>query len=209
VPGDGGGAVSSGSGGKLVLIDSGFSQYSSFGTHGINYALLVKNTSSDSTFDQAEVTISFLNKAGTSVASDDTFLDPIPAGKVGALVSDVLDVPAGAKANRMVVELSDPLDWISQPGEISGKVVSVNASNSYGTYEVKTTALFTSTFLGQEKDVSVYAVYRNAGGKIIGGVQDYVNVVPASGKANHVFDDLPNVGGVKRVEVYAAASNIG
>src|SRR6185437_2939703 len=138
VPGDGGGAVSSGSGGKLVLMDSGFSQYSSFGTRGINYALLVRNTSSDSTFDKSEVTISFLNKAGTSVASDDTFLDPIPAGQVGALVSDVLDVPAGAKANRMVVEISDPLDWISQPGQISGKVVAVNASNSYGTYEVKT-----------------------------------------------------------------------
>jgi hypothetical protein len=207
--GGGAGAVSSAPHGQLQLVDSGFSQYSAFGSHGINYALLIKNTSTTDSFDQAEVVVSFENKQGTSVASDDTFADPIPPGKVGALVSEVTDVPAGAKVAKMVVEISPPLDWTQvPPGAITGKVVAVKASDSYGTYEVKTTALYRSTFTKQLKDVDADAVYRNAARHIIGGTSDIINIIPASGRANHVFDDFPNYQGIRHVEVYAAPTSI-
>jgi hypothetical protein len=209
VTGDGGGSVTEQPSGKLALVDSGFSQYSSYGTHGINYALLIKNQSNDSSFDQADVTVSFLNKSGTSVASDEAYANAIPPGTVGAVVSDVIDVPVGAKVVKMVVEIGDPYSWVNGPsGSITGRVVSVHANNSYGTYEVKTTSLFKSSFAQQLKDVDAIAVYRNASGKIIGGIAEYINVIPANGRANHVFDDFPNFGGIRRVEVYAGPSSI-
>lgn len=202
-------SAGSGSGSQLKVLDSGFSQYSAYGDHGINYAVLVKNTNPDSSFDQADVTVSFENAQGVSVASDEEYLNSIPAGQVSALVADATDVPAHAKVSKMVIEIGDPYNWQKlPPGEITGKVVSVHASNSYGTYEVKTTALFTSTFGQQLKDVDASVVYRDASGQIIGGYQDYLNVIPPHGKANHVFDDLPNFGGIRKVEVYAHPSNI-
>ena len=97
--------------------------------------------------------------------------------------------------------------WIKRSGAITGTVVGVNASDSYGTYEVKTTALYSSTFPTQQKDVDVYAVYRNAAGKIIGGTSDLMNLIPGNGKANHVFDDFPAFQGISHVEVYAQPSN--
>ena len=211
VPGSqgGGGSVLTQPTGQLALMDSGFSQYSQYGTHGINYALLIKNQSGDASFDQADVTVSFLNKAGTSVASDETYVHAIPPSKVGAVVSDVTDVPAGAKVAKMVVELGEPYDWQDMPsGELIGKVVSVHASNNYGTYEVKTTALFKSSYAQQLKDTEADVVYRDASHKIIGGFSDFLKVIPAHGKANIVFDDYPNFSGIKHVEVYATPTSI-
>jgi hypothetical protein len=73
---------------------------------------------------------------------------------------------------------------------------------------VQTNATLSSTFAKDLKSVIAVAIYRDAGGAIVGGDHTFVDFVPAGGQTAveiTSFSDLPAPAGT---EVYAELSNL-
>ena len=192
-------------GAELKVSDYGFTQLpkSDFGGPSVSYAVIVTNEGGAIATD-AQVQISFEDKAGGVVDSQEDYLTVVLPGTSVALGGAVSDA---AGVTKMTVQVlpgdSEPLD--DKPANFEVTKIKTKAQEYTG---VKTTASVSSPFVKDVKDATAVAVYRNAKGKIIGGDFTFINFIPAGGKAAVSIDSFSQTKVPARTEVYVALSGL-
>ena len=84
-----------------------------------------------------------------------------------------------------------------------GAFVVSNVKTTSDAYSTRTTGILASTFKDDQTSVRVSAIYRSAGGRIIGGDFTFVDKLPAGKKASFEVSTLGKMKGVAKTEAYA------
>lgn len=190
---------------ELKVSDYGFTQLpkSDFGGPSVSYAVIVTNEGGAIATD-AQVQISFEDKAGGVVDSQEDYLTVVLPGTSVALGGAVIDA---AGVTKMTVQVlpgdSEPLE--DKPANFEVTKIKTKAQEYTG---VKTTASVSSPFVKDVKDATAVAVYRNAKGKIIGGDFTFINFIPAGGKAAVSIDSFSQTKVPAKTEVYVGLSGL-
>ena len=180
----------------LALVDSGFSTYEGFDGPAGSYGLILENTS-----DQP---ITYFAVQVVVYDTDETV--------VGRYDHDVAVVNPGARLG-LGAEISDPvpngigrLDIRTEEGDgdpaPGGAFTVADVSTSSDEFGVYTTFVVSSSYDVEFELSYVYAVYRDAAGRIIGGANGLVDLIPPRGRASGevtAFEVVPNVA---RADVY-------
>jgi hypothetical protein len=192
-------------GAELKVSEYGFTQLpkSDFAGPSVSYAVLVTNEGG-AIATNAQVQISFEDKAGGVVDSQEDYLTAVLPGTSVALGGVMIDA---AGVEKMTVQVlpgdSEPLEGKQANFEVTK--IKTKTQEYTG---VKTTASVSSPFVKDVKDAMAVAVYRNAKGKIIGGDSTFINFIPAGGKAAVSIDSFSQMKVPAKTEVYVALSGL-
>jgi hypothetical protein len=203
-PGDEPSDEPSGSG-QIEVVETGFSNYKDSYDEEIvaSYGFVLENKG-DETIASTEVNVALYDASDTVIASDShTVFVLRPGEKVG--VGDELWGELTAEVARIEVVPGPSPYPADVPDEGTLTAEGINTvDEEYG--GLKTTFTIASTYAEQVDSPNVYAIYRDAGGAIIGGARGYMDFVPAGGKTAAeitTFEVIPNVA---TTEVYADPS---
>jgi hypothetical protein len=182
--------------GGLAVVDSGFSTYAGFDGPAGSYGLVLENTSDRPiTFFTVQVVVYDTND--TVVGSYDHDVAVVNPGArlgLGAEVSDPLPNGIG----RLDIRTSEGEGNPAPPGAFTVADVSTS-SDEFGVY---TTFVVSSSYDVEFELSYAYAVYRDAAGRIIGGANGLIDLIPPRGRANGEVTAFQVVPNVARAEVY-------
>jgi hypothetical protein len=180
----------------LAVVDSGFSTYRGFDGPAGSYGLILENRSDKPiTYFTVRVVVHDTNDA-----------------VVGRFDHDVAVVRPGAKLG-LGAEISEPLadgigrlDIRTEEGEGDpaprGNLTVADVSTSSDEFGVYTTFVVSSSYDMAFELPHAYAVYRDAAGRIIGGANGLIDVIPPRGRASGEVTAFEVVPTVARAEVY-------
>jgi hypothetical protein len=178
------------------VVDSGFSTYRGFDGPAGSYGLILENrTDKPITHFTVRVVVYDTNDA-----------------VVGSYDHDVAVVKPGAKLG-LGAEISEPLpdgigrlDIRTGEGEGGraprGNFTVADVSTSSDEFGVYTTFVVSSSYDREFERPHAYAVYRDAAGRIIGGANAPIDVIPPRGRASGEVTAFEVVPKVARAEVY-------
>ena len=180
----------------LAVVDSGFSTYRGFDGPAGSYGLILENRS-----DQP---ITYFTVRVVVYDTNDVVL--------GSYDHDVAVVKPGAELG-LGAEISDPLpdgigrlDIRTEEGEGDppprGIFTVADVSTSSDEFGVYTTFVVSSSYDMEFELPHAYAVYRDAAGRIIGGANGLIDVIPPRGRASGEVTAFEVVPKVARAEVY-------
>lgn len=180
----------------LAVVDSGFSTYEGFDGPAGSYGLILENTSGQPiTYFAVQVVVYDTNDTVVgSYAHDVAVVNPGARLGLGAEISDPLPNGIGRLDIRTEEGEGDPAP--------QGAFTVADASTSSDEFGVYTTFVVSSTYDVEFELSYAYAVYRNAAGRIIGGANGLVDLIPPGGRASGevtAFEVVPNVA---RADVY-------
>ena len=175
----------------LAVVDSGFSVNKD---GRASYAVIIGNPNESRWLASYKaVTIELADANGDLLGSADENVTILP-GNQTAIVGSFDD--ANKKSVLTVQIDDDPNDW-SELDFVPGDLEFTGVKTKKGDFGSKTTGRVSSTYAARQESVEVQAVYRDKGGKIIGGDYTYVDFVPAGGRSSFeisAFGELPTVG---------------
>jgi hypothetical protein len=182
--------------GGLAVVDSGFSTYAGFDGPAGSYGVVLENTSDRPiTFFTVQVVVYDTND--TVVGSYDHDVAVVNPGArlgLGAEVSDPLPNGIGRLDIRTAEGEGNP----APPGAFTVADVSTS-SDEFGVY---TTFVVSSSYDVEFELSYAYAVYRDAAGRIIGGANGLIDLIPPRGRANGEVTAFQVVPNVAQAEVY-------
>lgn len=189
---------------EVQITGNGFTQLppDSIGASYLSYGVVVQNPSSDIA-TRVSLNVAFYNDTGVVVKADSPTIDVILPGQTAAY-GETLQA-AGAVRMEVQALVGDWQTPSGTPGAFTASGVSTTPRDYLG---LQTNATLSSTFAKDLKQVVAVAIYRDAGGAIVGGDRTFVDFVPAGGQAAveiSSFGDLPAPAGT---EVYAELSNL-
>ena len=180
----------------LAVVDSGFSTYEGFDGPAGSYGLILENTS-DQPITYFAVQVVIYDTDDTVVGSYDHDVAVVNPGArlgLGAEISDPLPNGIGRLDIRTHEGGGDPAPrGAFTVGDVS------TSSDEFGVY---TTFVVSSSYDVEFELSYAYAVYRDAAGRIIGGANGLIDLIPPRGRANGevtAFEVVPNVA---RADVY-------
>jgi hypothetical protein len=180
----------------LEVVDSGFSTYEGFDGPAGSYGLILENTSDQPiTYFTVQVVVYDTNR--TVVASYDHDVAVVNPGArlgLGAEVSDPLPNGIGRLDIRTEEGDGDPVP--------QGAFTVADVATSSDEFGVYTTFIVTSSYDVEFELSYAYAVYRDAAGKIIGGANGLIDLIPPRGRATGEVTAFAVVPNVARAEVY-------
>lgn len=189
---------------EVKITGNGFTQLppDSIGSSYVSYGVVVQNPSDDIA-TRVSLNVAFYNDAGVVVKAESPSIDVILPGQTAAYGETI---PA-AGATRMEVQalVGTWQTATTTTGAFTASGVSTTPREYLG---LQTNATLSSTFAKDLKSVVAVAIYRDAGGAIVGGDRTFVDFVPAGGSAAveiTSFSDLPAPAGT---EVYAELSTL-
>jgi hypothetical protein len=183
----------------LAVVESGFSTYQGFDGPAGSYGLILENTTGQPiTFFAVQVVVYDTNDV-----------------VVGTYHHDVAVVNPGARLG-LGAEIGDPLpggigrlDIRTAKGEGGpaprGAFTVADVSTSSDEFGVYTTFVVSSSYEVELELPHAYAVYRDPAGRIVGGANGLIDLIPPRGRVNGevtAFDVVPNVA---RADVYVDA----
>jgi hypothetical protein len=180
----------------LEVVDSGFSTYEGFDGMVGSYGLILENTT-DEPITNFTVEVVIYDTTDTVVSSDPHTVAVVNPGArlgLGAEVADALPNGIG----RVDVQVEEGSGGPVPEGAFTISDVSTS-SDEFGIY---TAFVVSSTYDVELELPYAYAVYRDAAGRIIGGANGFVDVIPARGRANGEVTSFEVVPNVAEAEVY-------
>jgi hypothetical protein len=183
----------------LAVVESGFSAYQGFDGPAGSYGLVLENTTGQP--------ITFFTVRVVVYDTNDTV--------VGTYHHDVAVVNPGTRLG-LGAEIGDPLphgigrlDVRAEKGEggpaPQGAFAVADVSMSSDEFGVYTRFVVSSSYDTELELPRAYAVYRNPAGRIVGGANGLIDVIPPHGRVTGevtAFDVVPNVA---RADVYVDA----
>lgn len=150
------------------------------------YAVVVKNPNPDVAASSVDLNLTFYDTAGGVVKSEDVTTGAVlPSGQAAA--ANATDAPG---ASRMTVQ-AKVSRWKSASSTGSLGVSSTTTRNgSYGGSEIN--GIVTSTWKSPVS-AEIVVVFRDAGGKPLGGTFTYTNDIPASGQQSFNISTLTTI----------------
>lgn len=189
---------------EVTITGNGFTQLppDSIGASYVSYGVVVQNPSKDIA-TRVSLNVAFYNDAGVVVKAADPSIDVILPGQTAAYGETL----QAAGATRMEVQALVG-NWqtpTTTPGAFTASGVSTTPRPYSG---VQTNATLSSTFAKDLKEVIAVAIYRDAGGAIVGGDHTFVDFVPAGGQAAVEITSFSDLPAPAATEVYAELSNL-
>jgi hypothetical protein len=183
----------------LAVVESGFSAYQGFDGPAGSYGLVLENTTGQP--------ITFFTVRVVVYDTNDTV--------VGTYHNGVAVVNPGARLG-LGAEIGDPLphgigriEVRAEKGEGKpaprGVLTVANVATSSDEFGVYTRFVVSSSYDTELEAPHAYAVYRDPAGRIVGGANGRIDVIPPRGRVTGevtAFDVVPNVA---RAEVYVDA----
>ncbi len=183
--------------GGLAVVDSGFSTYAGFDGPAGSYGVVLENTS-DWPITYFTVQVVVYDTNDTVVGSYDHAVAVVNPGAslgLGAEISDPLPKGIG----RLDVRTEAGGEVESVPG---GAFTVANVSTSSDEFGVYTTFVVSSSYDVEFELSHAYAVYRDGAGRIVGGANGLIDLIPPRGRANGEVTAFSVVPNVARAEVY-------
>jgi hypothetical protein len=180
----------------LAVVESGFSTYQGFDGPAGSYGLILEN-SGDRPINHLAVQVVVYDRNDTVVGSYDHAVAAVNPGArlgLGAEISDPLPNGIGRLDIRTEGREGEPV-----PG---GAFTVADVSTSSDEFGVYTTFVVSSSYAVELKLTPAYAVYRDAGGRIVGGASGVVDLIPPRGRANGEVTAFAVVPNVARADVY-------
>lgn len=190
---------------ELKVAEYGFTQLDGgeYGEPGVSYGVVIKNAG-DAIAANSQVQISFMNADGTVVDTNEDYLTAVLPGTSVALGDYVYDANGVTKMTVQVLPgQTESLE--EDPANFKVSKVTTRAQEYGG---LKTTATVESPFTKDLKDLKAVAIYRDGGGKVIGGDFTILNFVPAGGRASVSIDALTDGLTPASTDVYIALSGL-
>jgi hypothetical protein len=154
---------------QVVVTKSGFSAESGDSGTLLTCGLVLENRSPDSDARDATVTVAFVDTLGRSVASDEFDLTLIPAGQTfyaSCFAFPSVTISVASLNVRVIVGKSVPRK--AQLPPVSGLAVTQDESGS-----TTLTGNLTNPYTrAMPEDATIYAVYFDASGNIVGGDEE-------------------------------------
>ncbi|MGH9227313.1 MAG: FxLYD domain-containing protein [Acidimicrobiales bacterium] len=180
----------------LAVVDSGFSTYEGFDGPAGSYGLILENTS-DQPITHFAVQVVVYDTTDTVVGSYDHDVAVVNPGArlgLGAEISDPLPNGIGRLDIRTEEGGGDPLP--------QGAFTVSDVSTSSDEFGVYTTFVVSSSYDVELELSNAYAVYRDAVGRIIGGANGVIDLIPPRGRASGEVTAFAVVPNVARADVY-------
>jgi hypothetical protein len=180
----------------LAVVDSGFSTYEGFDGPAGSYGLILENRS-DRPINHLAVRVDVYDETDARVGSYDHAVAVVNPGArlgLGAEISDPLPRGIGRLDIRTEGRVGEPV-----PG---GAFTVADVSTSSDEFGVYTTFVVSSSYAVEFELTPAYAVYRDAAGRIVGGANGVVDLIPPRGRANGEVTAFAVVPNVARAEVY-------
>jgi hypothetical protein len=199
-PGGGGGGGGGTSGVESVeVVDSGFSMTRDFADDLIaSYGFVLENTGTEDQTD-LQVSVALYDADDTVVGSGTHTIAILRAGESIGMGDTPLDALSADVATMEVQVGESGFPATSVPdGTFSVSGISVS-SDEYGTEAAFTVE---STYSEQVDSPYVYAVFRDAGGAIVGGGFSFLDFVPANGRVAGTVTSYTTLPDASTVEVY-------
>jgi hypothetical protein len=189
---------------EVTITGNGFTQLppDSIGNSYLSYGVVVQNPSDDIA-TRVSLNVAFYNDAGVVVKADSPSIDVILPGQTAAYGETL----QAAGATRMEVQalVGSWQTATTTTGAFTASGVSTTPRPYLG---VQTNATLSSTFAKDLKQVVAVAIYRDAGGAIVGGDRTFVDFVPAGGQAAVEITSFSDLPAPAATEVYAELSNL-
>lgn len=164
----------------LVLVEQGFTPGTDgSGTDWAQVGLVFHNPNSTTIARFVRIQLTFYDANNGLAGSSEETVGPILPGQDGAFGQPIFDV-----RNATEMDVSFRVDW--QPSDIAGfggltfEQVSTEPEQFGG---FQTRGFVVSSFQAEQENVQVVAIYKDAGGKVLGGEFTYVDFVPAMGRS--------------------------
>ena len=198
--GSGGGGGGGTSGVESVeVVDSGFSMVRDFANDLVaSYGFVLENTGSEDQTD-LQVSVALYDANDTVVGSGSHTVAILRAGERIGMGDTPLDA-LSAEVATMEVQVGEsgfPATTVPD-GTFTVSGISVS-SDEYGTEAAFTVE---STYSEQVDSPYVYAVFRNAGGDIVGGGFSFLDFVPANGRVAGTVTSYTPLPDASTAEVY-------
>jgi hypothetical protein len=180
----------------LAVVDSGFSTYQGFDGPAGSYGLILENRG-DRPINHLAVQVVVYDRNDTVVGSYDHAVAVVNPGTrlgLGAEISDPLPNGIGRLDIRTEGREGEPV-----PGGVFTVADVSTSSDEFGVY---TTFVVSSSYAVELKLTPAYAVYRDAAGRIVGGANGLVDLIPPRGRANGEVTAFAVVPNVARADVY-------
>ena len=180
----------------LEVVDSGFSTYEGFDGQVGSYGLVLENTT-DQPITNFTVEIVIYDTTDTVISSDPHAVAVVnPGARLGLGAEVAGPLPNGI--GRLDIQVEEGTGGPVPQGAFTITDVSTS-SDEFGIY---TAFVVSSTYEVELELPYAYAVYRNAAGRIVGGANGFVDVIPARGRANGEVTSFEVVPHVAQAEVY-------
>lgn len=188
----------------LEIVETGFTAFSGSGDDFASYGIVVRNPNEGWTAFRMEILLDLLDADGGFVAGDELVATLLP-GQVTALAGEVF---GAGRAASMAVRLPDditafvPATAIDGTFEIRDVVTTVRDGLNV------TTGKLVSRSDRQQRQVLLAAVYRDVGGRIVGGAAGGVDMIDAGGEVAFEIIDSARFDDLATTEVHWQLSGV-
>lgn len=191
----------------LEVVESGFSNY--MGGYDRDeqtaaYGFVVENTGDDVAVD-VSVSVSAFDADGTAVASESHTIYVLRPGEKMGIGDEFWGDDLTAEIADLQVQLSEPSGYGAEDVPEEGTLTAEGITTTTDDYGVTTKFTATSTYDQQLDYPSAYAIYRNAGGDIIGGSRGSVDFVAPNGSTAGEVTSWEVIPDIATTEVYLDA----
>ncbi|HEX6417385.1 MAG TPA: FxLYD domain-containing protein [Acidimicrobiales bacterium] len=189
---------------EIQVVESGFSNFmGGFDSdeRSVAYGFIVENTG-DETATDISVSISAYDANGTALASDSVTIYVLRPGERMGIGDEFFGTTFTTDVARLDVQVSEPRDFGSSDVPDEGTLSAEGINTSVTDYNITTTFTAKSSYAQQVDSPSVYAIYRNEAGEIIGGSFGFLDFVPANGSTAGEVTSWEVIPGVASTEVY-------
>ncbi len=182
----------------VAVVDSGFSNF--MGGYdqdekSVAYGFIVEN-SGDEVATDIQISVSAFGADGAALASDSQTIYVLRPGEKIGIGDEFYGTTFTADVSQLDVQVSEPSDYGSSEVPDEGTLSAEGITTTADDFSISTTFTATSTYAQQIDSPYAYAIYRDAGGAIIGGSTGYLDFIAANGStAGDVssWDLIPNV----------------
>jgi hypothetical protein len=182
----------------IELAESGFSNF--MGGYdqdekSVAYGFIVENTG-DATATDIQISVSAFDASGTALASDSHTIYVLRPGEKMGIGDEFYGDTFTTDVAELDVQVSEASEYGAEDVPEEGALAAEGITTTADDYSIATTFTATSTYAQQIDSPYAYAIYRDAGGAIIGGSTGYLDFIAANGStAGEVtsWDVIPNV----------------
>jgi hypothetical protein len=182
--------------GEITVEKQGYTYDANSGN--VSYGIVLSNQEQDIAAESIQLQVAFYDAAGTvidTVTENVSYLLPGETTGVGGTASGVADMAE----MRVQVSADDWREWEEQPPLLTIDNISVTEDDFGGT---KVTGEVTNSLDQELESITLYAVFLDAEGNIVGGDFSFLDFVPASGTSAFEITSFVEVPGIATAEVY-------
>jgi hypothetical protein len=190
--------------GTVEVVDSGFSPFMG-GIDGNErtaaYGFIVENTGDELVTD-IQINVSAFAADGTALANASHTVNVLRPGQRMGLGDEFYGENFASDVADVQIQVGEPSNYSAENVPDEGELTAEGINSSTTEYGIETTFTATSTYSQQVDSPVVYAVYRDAEGKIIGGSYSYLDFIPAGGSVAGTVESYEVIPNVADTEIY-------